>query len=425
MNGTALITCVAVFLGVLIGALATLAFAGAKKFRRRRADIEHPHLDTAGIPVLERLPIGAVVFDSSLSVVYQNELARLQPRLLGAVQLEEWFQNALRETLWEGRSFLREATEMHSISVRVFLGGTGLAIALLVDESARLETEAMRRDFIANASHELNTPVAAISLLSEAIRASAADAEKTQNFAESLHREVTRLANLTRDIVRLSEAQAKDALNTQEEVGVLALVGEVVENHLDLAERQQVELSFQPTIEITESSSSQGEAAIDIGKVIQAADGADGARGITAKPTLTMPPAEIYVLGDSRAVRVAVANLVENAIQYSNPGSRVGIGVEFQPQTHQVLVNVTDQGAGIPLAEQENIFKRFYRLDSARTRVAGGTGLGLAIARNIARSIGGDVTLWSRPSVGSTFTVRLPAFAPGTANTANTAKEDA
>lgn len=413
MNGIALTICVAVFLGALIGALATLAFVGAKKFSRRRADVEHPHLDTAGIPVLERLPIGAIVFDSSLSVVYQNELARVQPRLLGAVQMEEWFQNALRETLWEGHSFMREATEAHPISVRVFLGGTGLAIALLVDESVRLETEAMRRDFIANASHELNTPVAAISLLSEAIHASVADAEKTQNFAESLHREVTRLANLTRDIVRLSEAQAKDALDTQEEVGILALVGEVVENHLDLAERQQVELSFQPTIEITEPSSTQVNAAtesLSTGKVMQTTTGAGDARGITAN--------EVYVLGDSRALRVAIANLVENAIQYSDSGSRVGIGVEFQPQTRQVLVKITDQGAGIPLAEQENIFKRFYRLDSARTRVAGGTGLGLAIARNTARSLGGDVTLWSRPEVGSTFTVQLPAFVPGTATTA-------
>lgn len=361
------------FLGLLVGVLLTVAVAAIQRFRRRQVNELHPNLDTAGIPVLERLPIGAVVFDSALQVVYQNQLARSTPRLLAEVLEEDWFRRALDAALRDGQATTRPASADSPILVNVFLGGAGLVIALLSDETERLETEALRRDFIANASHELNTPVAAISLLSEAITSSIGDDAKITQFATSLQAEVDRLSSLTRDIVRLSQAQSKESVQSPQQVGIVELVSTVTDSHLDLAENQGLELRFSPRIEVDD---------------------------------IDRPPSEVFVQAEPRALAVAVANLIENAIQYSPAGTRVGVGIQLHGK--RVDIQVTDQGPGIPPAERDNIFKRFYRLDGARTRVTGGTGLGLSIARNTVLNLGGDVTVWSKPGIGSTFTISLP-----------------
>ncbi len=118
----------------------------------------------------------------------------------------------------------------------------------------------------------------------------------------------------------------------------------------------------------------------------------------------------LRVFGDADLLVTAVANLLTNAVNYSDPRTRVGIGARQVGET--VEVAVTDQGQGIPAAEQERIFERFYRVDAARSRATGGTGLGLAIVKHVCANHGGEVTVWSQEGRGSTFTMRLPVAAP-------------
>lgn len=405
MSMNLLAICLALTLGTTLGGLGTYSLTVLRRYRKQRDRELNPNLNTAGIPVLERLPIGAVVFDSSITPVYQNEKARREPSLLTTVQKTNWFPQAIRDALWQEISFEQSATKDLPIHVNVFLGSPGLAIALLTDESARLETEAIRRDFIANASHELNTPVAAISLLAEAISAATTNPKRIQEFTNSLHEEVERLSHLTHDIVSLSQAQTKEAIQNGQTNNLLSLVAEVVAHHQELAKSKNVELSFQPTIETNAKTSTK--------KNLENTPEITTETKNTAKNSQTTvqnlgSPTDLIVTGNKHAISIALANLIENAIQYSPSGSHVGIGIELK-NNQLALIKVTDQGPGIPEIEQENIFKRFYRLDSSRSRIFGGTGLGLAIARNTARNLGGDINVWSKTGIGSTFTFLLPA----------------
>ena len=243
------------------------------------------------------------------------------------------------------------------------------AVCLLmadVSESRRLE--AVRRDFVANVSHELKTPVGALTLLAEAIQDAAHDPEAVHRFAARIQHEGSRLARLVAELMELSRVQGVDPLPDATEVDACALVREAVERTHLAAEHA--------TITVVQS----------------------------CVPGLR-------VRGNEAQLATAIANLVDNAIAYSSAGTKVVVAA--RPSTDDdarptVDIVVIDEGIGIAEVDQDRIFERFYRVDPARSRATGGTGLGLAIVRNIITNHLGSIMLTSSPGNGSTFTVRLP-----------------
>jgi two-component system sensor histidine kinase SenX3 len=227
--------------------------------------------------------------------------------------------------------------------------------------------EATRRDFVANVSHELKTPVGAMGVLAEAVLASSDDPAMVKHFAEKMVTESNRLANMVGELIELSRLQGGERLPDLEAVEVDSVVSEALSRY----------------------------------KV--AADNAD----ITIT---TDAPTGLQVLGDQTLLVTAIANLVSNAIAYSPNGSSVSIS--RRRRGDNVEIAVTDRGIGIAAADQERVFERFFRVDKARSRATGGTGFGLAIVKHVAANHNGSIRLWSQPGTGSTFTMSIPAATP-------------
>jgi two-component system sensor histidine kinase SenX3 len=246
--------------------------------------------------------------------------------------------------------------------------GDGFMAVDAADESEAVRLEATRRDFVANVSHELKTPVGAMALLAEAVLDSADDPTSVRRFTGKILHEATRLGTLVTELIALSRLQGAERLPELNPVEVDAVVR-------DALGRSQL---------------AQESTGIDIA---------------------TDPESCLLVEGDRTLLVTALANLLENAVAYSPPGSPVSIS--RRQVGGFVEIAVTDRGIGIPEDEQQRVFERFYRLDKARSRATGGTGLGLAIVKHVAANHGGEVNLWSRPGTGSTFTLRIPAHANG------------
>jgi two-component system, OmpR family, sensor histidine kinase SenX3 len=239
------------------------------------------------------------------------------------------------------------------------------AVVYVDDESEQARMEATRRDFVANVSHELKTPVGAMGVLAEALLASVDDPETVRRFGEKVLAESRRLANMVGELIELSRLQGAERLPELEAVDVDIVVAEAMSRY----------------------------------KV--AADNADIA--IT-----TDAPSGFQVLGDQPLLVTALANLVSNAIAYSPNGSPVSLS--RRRRGGNVEIAVTDRGIGIAGADQERVFERFFRVDKARSRATGGTGLGLAIVKHVAANHNGTIRLWSQPGTGSTFTLSIPAY---------------
>lgn len=231
------------------------------------------------------------------------------------------------------------------------------------DRSAYERFTETRRDFVANITHELKTPIGAIMLLAEAIEAAADDAEAVGEFAGRMHTEAVRLNDLVSDILALSRLQAEEPLL--------------------LADRVSVDEVIEASLQRSRAQAAARQVTVTVG----------GERGL-------------WVLGDARQLETAVSNLIENAITYSEADARVT--VTARADSDAISIKVTDNGIGISQADLERVFERFYRVDTGRSRASGGTGLGLSIVKHVAAAHGGDVTAWSRPGQGSTFTLRLP-----------------
>jgi two-component system, OmpR family, sensor histidine kinase SenX3 len=228
--------------------------------------------------------------------------------------------------------------------------------------------DAVRRDFVANISHELKTPVGAMSLLAEALADAADDPEAVRRFAGRMQHETDRLSRLVQDVIELSRLQGHDPLGSPALVQLDSVVAEAVDRARLMAEARQISLVC------------------------------GGAHGLA-------------VMGDPRQLATALGNLVDNAARYGPVGSRVAIstGLVEEPGGRVAEISVTDEGPGIAEAERDRIFERFYRTDAARSRQTGGTGLGLSIVKHVAAGHGGEATVWSAEGTGSTFTLRLPA----------------
>jgi signal transduction histidine kinase len=232
--------------------------------------------------------------------------------------------------------------------------------------------EAMRRDFVANVSHELKTPVGALSLLAEAVQAADTDIEQVRHFTSRMQIEVQRLTAMIADLVALSQVQGDAPLRNSVPVDVQSIISEAVDSTKIAAEQKQI--------------------SVTIGDASEAAE----------------------VFGDEPQLVTALSNLISNAIRYSPTNTRVGVGV--RTINDMVEISVTDQGPGIPSSDVERIFERFYRIDPARSRDTGGTGLGLAIVKHVCANHGGECVVWSELGQGSTFTLRFPAYLNGSAN---------
>jgi two-component system sensor histidine kinase SenX3 len=256
--------------------------------------------------------------------------------------------------------------ELLELRARAALLGTGAVLILIDDLSEERRVDAVRRDFVANVSHELKTPVGALSILAEAIGAATDDPDQVRHFADRMQVEAVRLASLIQDVIDLSRLQGDDPAIRAEVVDVDDLLERAVDDVRTLAASHHIEFLL-------------GE------------------------------PSGACLLGDLSQLQTAVRNLLTNAISYSPSHTRVAVDAKSTDGIVEIIVK--DQGIGIPANDLDRIFERFYRVDPARSRVTGGTGLGLAIVKHVCQNHGGECRAWSEVGVGSTFTLRLPAYA--------------
>jgi two-component system sensor histidine kinase SenX3 len=244
------------------------------------------------------------------------------------------------------------------------VGGGGLVLLLVEDQTESRRVEEVRRDFVANTSHELKTPVGALALLAETVEDAADDPEAVRRFAGRMRQEASRLTNLVQDMITLSRIQAAEPIPDPVPVKLDAVVAEALDRCRMKASARGIELV------------------------------ATGTHGLS-------------VLGDEDLLITALRNLLDNAVAYSPDKTRVDVSTRLAGRD-AVEISVADQGIGIPERDLERIFERFYRVDPARSRATGGTGLGLAIVKHVTAAHGGEVNVLSTEGAGSTFTLRLP-----------------
>lgn len=261
-----------------------------------------------------------------------------------------------------------------AVLARVRPLGDGFAMVEAADTSEAVRLEATRRDFVANVSHELKTPVGAMGLLAEAVLDAVDDPAEVRRFGTKILNEATRLGNLVTELIALSRLTGAERLPELSSVDVDDVVREALARCRLSAESAGIEI-------------------------------------IVDRPT------GLEVEGDLMLLVTALSNLVENAIAYSP--SEASVSVSRRRAGGWVEIGVTDRGIGIAHEHQKRVFERFFRVDPARSRATGGTGLGLAIVKHVLANHGGEVRLWSSPGTGSTFTMRLPARAATTTSQAD------
>jgi len=370
-----LLTSLAALAGFGVGALAMLAVRGHLDRRETPPPQDADHTLPAGVAsVLAVLPSSAVVLDREDRVLRASSAARafglvrgdhLMAAELLAMARRVRRDGEIRESEIEvaGGKFGQEST---SFAVRVApLGTHGQVLVLAEDQTERRRVEAVRRDFVANVSHELKTPVGALSLLAETVQDAADDPQAVRRFAGRMQHEAARLTFLVQDLITLSRIQGGEAIPAPSPVAVDEAVHEAIDRCNTRAAAKDITL---------------------------VAGGAEGLR----------------IRGDEDLLVTALRNLIDNAVAYSPEHTRVVVSARAAGDA--VEISVSDQGIGIPESAQRRIFERFFRVDAARSRATGGTGLGLAIVKHVAVAHGGEVTVWSKEGSGSTFTLRLPAF---------------
>ncbi len=361
----------ALLAGLLIGAAVVGLVAGAIRSRNRTLAQTSTEVPEGVEAMLDAMDDPAFVCDTSSTVLALSPAAEVFGVHAGEVIASEELKRVARVARDTGAGIaenlrLRRGAapaEPRLVAVRATPISGRLTLLVLRDITERERVEEMRRDFVANTSHELKTPVGAVSLLAEAIESAADDPAQVRHFSTRLQAEVTRLSALVNRILSLSRLQAADELRDVRDVSIDEVVTAAVEAYAVQADAAQV-------------------------TVVRG-----GTKGL-------------WVRGEPQILTEALGNLVANAIAYSPEGSKVGVGVKLDDGV--VEIAVTDRGIGIPESDQHRVFERFYRADQARSRRTGGTGLGLSIVKHAVQRHGGEVRLWSKPARGSTFTIRLP-----------------
>ncbi|GGF95732.1 hypothetical protein GCM10007304_06980 [Rhodococcoides trifolii] len=367
------IAVVAAILGYLVGGV-LIPYLNTRHSTRRSQE--------SGLTMSQVLDLIVLASESGIAVVDQfHDVVLFNPRAeeLGMVR-----NRALDDRAWKAATRVLETGEDVEVDLSSDVadtrGRTRIAVRAVArllsrqdrrfvvlfadDDSETVRMEATRRDFVANVSHELKTPVGAISLLAEALLESTDDPVSVMHFGERMLGESTRLGNMVSELISLSRLQGAEKLPDLEVVDVDTVVKQALERS---------ELKAEAT-------------------------------GITVT---TDHPSGLEVLGDQSLLVTALANLVENAIAYSPQGAPVSVSRSLRGDV--VAIAVTDRGIGIAKEDQERVFERFFRVDKARSRATGGTGLGLAIAKHVAANHNGSISLWSKPGTGSTFTLNVPA----------------
>jgi two-component system sensor histidine kinase SenX3 len=371
-----------------LGLGATLARAPHPGRGRRPDDDQVDGLSESELlrQAVANAPIGVLVVDSKRSVSVSN----LRVAEMGLVRdgvLDDRLWTAAQRTLASGEDAEVDLSAPRAVAGRragLAVHGTirllgdqssGLAVVYLNDQSEQARMEASRRDFVANVSHELKTPVAAMAVLSEALLESTDDPETVQRFGGKIYDESQRLANMVGELIELSRLQGAERLPDLVDVGVDTVVQEAISRYKVVAEKARIAINT------------------------------DDATGL-------------QVLGDEALLVTAIDNLISNAVAYSPEGSTVSIS--RRRVGDMVEIAVTDRGIGIAQADQERVFERFFRVDKARSRATGGTGLGLAIVKHVAANHNGSIRLWSRRGTGSTFTLSIPAYTQPDTETSET-----
>jgi two-component system sensor histidine kinase SenX3 len=356
---------------VSTSAVATLERAiGDAQAARHEAEGIRAHLQRS----LNAIPQGVIIADDAGEIVSRNDVATL---FAEARHGDALVQAAIEELLAEALDGLpgRRTVELFETPRRTLvISATPLdedgrltgAMVVVDDISERRRLDAVRRDFVANISHELKTPVAAMSLLAETL-AGEDDPEVTRRLAERVQSEAFRVNRTIEDLLALSRIETEEGLE-RTVVPVAAVIDEAIERTRAAAERADILVG----IEVDDP--------------------------------------DLALVGDRRQLVSALANLLDNAIKYSDPGTDVTVAAVVRGET--IELSVADHGIGIPARDLERVFERFYRVDQARSRETGGTGLGLAIVRHVAVNHHGRVEVRSRTGEGSTFTLRLPAAPP-------------
>ena len=371
------VVAVAAVAAIVLGAI---AIAGGR--RRQDPPVSGP---STGLTVAEMLqqtvalaPGGVVVVDDLRDVLVSNDRA-VELGLVRNQLLDDRVWKAAQHTLAAGEDVevdlsvpggVAEGRAALSVRAHVRLlspANPRCAVIYLDDQSEQARMEASRRDFVANVSHELKTPVAAMGVLAEALLESADDPGTVHRFGQKLLTESQRLAGMVGELIELSRLQGAERLPDLVSVGVDSVVHEAISRYKVAADRAEITIT-------------------------------------------TDAPSGLLVLGDEGLLVTAVANLISNAIAYSPDGSTVSISRVLRDD--MVEIAVTDRGIGIAPADQARVFERFFRVDKARSRATGGTGLGLAIVKHVAANHNGSIRLWSQPGTGSTFTMSVPVCAP-------------
>lgn len=351
-----------------------MLFRGRRKFPA--SPVVEPVVGSSRVPraLLDEVPVATVALRGD-DVTYANSAAHrlgiVRGTFLVVAELRQAARLVRRDGVQREMALSLPTLDLGvgRVPVRaqlVLLGGDEVGI-LVADQTESARVEAVRRDFVANVSHEVKTPVGAISLLVEALKQADNDPPTVSRFVDRIGVEIDRLSRLVQELLDLSRLQGGEPLPEMSVVSVDDVVLDVVDRMRPIADAKQIRLT------------------------------ADGERGHK-------------VLGDPGQLGVALSNLVENAVAYSAAGT--GVTVAVRAREGIVEIAVTDEGIGIEPEDLGRVFERFYRVDPARSRETGGTGLGLAIVKHIMNNHGGEVTVWSTVGVGSTFTLRLPLTGP-------------
>ncbi|MFI8566581.1 sensor histidine kinase [Rhodococcus sp. NPDC078407] len=359
--------------GYLVGGV-LIPYLNTRHSERRRA--------TSGLTMSQVLDLIVLASESGIAVVDQfHDVVLSNPRAeeLGLVRnrsIDERAWAAATKVLSDGNpvevdlSSKNPRTGRDKIAVRCvarLLSKEDKRFVVLFadDDSEQVRMEATRRDFVANVSHELKTPVGAMSLLAEALLESADDPDSVRHFGGKVVAESKRLGNMVTELIALSRLQGAEKLPDLDVVDVDTVVNEAMDRSKLAAENAGISVT-------------------------------------------TDHPSGLEVLGDQALLVTALANLIQNAIAYSSDGAPVSVSRALRGQN--VAFAVTDRGIGIAKEDQERVFERFFRVDKARSRATGGTGLGLAIAKHVAANHNGGISLWSKLGTGSTFTLQIPAY---------------
>lgn len=363
-------------LGTALGAVTVLAWRVSERDQTRLPEVPEPLVPAGVAAVLSVLRSSALVVGLDDEVLKASApayaMGLVRRSSVGVDELLELVRQVRRDgQIREAELVLRQARGgPRHVVARVAPLGSRLVLVLVDDRTRERRVETIRRDFVANVSHELKTPVGALQLLAEAVAEAADDPAAVHRFSARMRTESERLSRLVQQIIELSRLQGDDPLEAVNSVPV----DTVIERAID---RVRVD-------------------AADKGVKLVSS----GVRGYS-------------VLGDGDQLVVALGNLVENAVVYSSAGTTVTVAAKATDGC--VDISVTDQGVGIPASELDRIFERFYRVDPARARNTGGTGLGLSIVKHVAATHGGEVRVWSVEGQGSTFTLSVPAWSESAA----------